>query len=139
MLNGVIKMSQIKIENLIEYFKKDKTDKREVLYFLHLYNIKKSLKLSDDGTVNMEMVFKQLTKLNETLYTASNTKFVSERLSREIKILQKIQYILDTGDQRELNDVLDELTLLSFECDAEIEPKSANEVLNYKFSKGLTK
>lgn len=132
-------MSQIKIENLIEYFKKDKTAKREMLYFLHLYNIKKSLKPSDDGTVNMEMVFKQLTKLNETLYTATNTKFVSERLSREIKILQKIQYILDTGDQRELNDVLDELTLLSFECDAEIEPKSANEVLNYKFSKGLTK
>lgn len=132
-------MDQIQVEELVRYFKQSKTGKKEMLYFLHLYNIKKSLKTSDDGTVNMEMVFNQLTKLNETLYTATNTKFVSERLSREIKILQKIQYILDTGDQRELNDVLDELTLLSFECDAEIEPKSANEVLNYKFSKGLTK
>ena len=104
-----LSMEDIKLEDLVEYFRNNNLSISETLYLLNLYKLSKNLENDTKDNISVQNLFCQLSKLNNWLKTANNTNFVSERINKEIIILEKANKMLQNKELNKVTNIYNEI------------------------------
>lgn len=126
-------MKDIKLEDLVNYLKNNDLAKSEILYLIRLYEIGKNT--NTDEKIEVNTLFKQLSILNAQLSKSNNTELVSNRLNKEIVILEEVNNVLQNYSLDKVADILYEIELLAYESGVEIHSINAKELLMNKLYK----
>lgn len=132
-------MDNVKLEDLIYYFRNYDLSKIEILYLLNLYKLSKSLEIDQNEKINMEDLVLQFSKLNELLKTANKTSLVYERLNKEIDLLKKANDMIQNEELDRITELYNEIAFLSFESGVDINYKKSKKILKYNLEKRVDK
>lgn len=125
----------IKIDNLINYLKKNKTSKAELLYLVNLYRVSKDAN-SNEYIVDKKEILKLLKTLNNYLKESDNTPLVLKRIDKELSLLEEAYGAILDDDINRLSDIYYNLGFLSYESGITINPEESKKILLFKLKKG---